>query len=469
MTRTTLAGVPLRADGTLPPLAGGDRTTDDPRARLRQLREQRLNAHERLDRVLTTAIDENRGLTAEEQREHDVAQASYDSAAGLVTELERELRDAPSDWARSEHMRAILPDSEGEGQADRGASVRLLGRSDRVSSRMSGDGAESWRDGNLSIGGALRGLITGRWDGAEEEQRALTSTTLGQGGALVPTPLATGIIDRVRDEARVLEAGAQTVVMPSETLKMPRLTDDPKPAWRNQNEPVAEDDAVFDQVELHAKTLAVMLRYPWELGQDMTPEAMAVIENSLVSGLGQALDIAALRGSGEEVVVGGVTGEEPLGVRNQPGVTILSLGADGGPLDNYRPFIAGVGALRARNHRATAQIYSTRTEMEIANWAAADGQPLNPPAILADVRQLSTNAIPDDIVQGASVDTSEIYTGDWSQMIIGFRPQIGIQVVRLDQTFADRMQIGLLAYLRADVALTHAAAFAVTTGVRPAA
>lgn len=446
--------------------------TQDIRVQLRKARENRAETFERSDVIMNRAERENRDFHPDERRGYDKLMGEMDEHVRTIERLERELdRGTADDGSGSAHRRGILLDDDGNGNGNGSsdASSRLLTRSQPIASRVRGGASDEWDDGRLSIGGSLRGLLTGRWDGHEEEQRALSSTTLGAGGALVPTPLATAVIDRVRNEARVLEAGAQTVVMTSETLKLPRLLDDPEGAWRDQNQPVAEDDAVFDTVELHARTLAVLIRVPWELGQDMTPEAAAIIEGALVRSLSAKLDLAALRGTGSQVIVGTVTGQEPLGVRNQPGVTIQSLGVNGAPLVTYAPLIAGVGAVWAKNHRPNAQLYSTRTALAIAGWTASDGQPLQPPPILADVRQLPTNQIPDTLTQGTSNDTSEIYTGDWAQLIIGFRPALGVQVVRLDQTFADRMQTGILAYLRADVAVAHAGAFAVTTGVRPAA
>ena len=63
--------------------------------------------------------------------------------------------------------------------------------------------------------------------------------------------------------------------------------------------------------------------------------------------------------------------------------------------------------------------------------------------------------------------------------MIGFRPQVQIAVqgrggpegmigVKASQErYIDTMQVGLLAFLRADIQLLHGEAFAVSTGIRP--
>jgi len=467
-----------RADGTLPPLAGGAPAYDS-RVRLRKLREERAECFAKMADIIDSSG--GRDMHPDERKRYASLDARVailggsDGLGGEIGRLEAEIFEE-NHGVEAQRRARVVGDSDGADptRSSTGSGPRLLARSHRVADHAAsrgyiGDTRAGDYGERLSIGASIRGILTNRWDGAEEEQRALSSSTLGAGGGLVPTPLATAVIDNVRNQARVLEAGARTVVMDSETLKLPRIIDDPVPQWRNQNEPVAEDDLGFDQVKLEAKTLAVLVRVPWELMQDMTPEGADAIENALIRSLSNKLDLAALRGDGEERTVAGITGREPLGVRNQPGVTIQSLGANGAAVSTYAPFLAGVGAVLGRNMRPNAQLYSTRTALAVAGWAATDGQPLQPPPLLADIAQLPTNQIPDDLTQGTSTDASEIYTGQWDQLIIGFRPQVGVRIVQLDQTFADRMQTGLLAFLRADVGVLHAGAFAVTTGVRPAA
>ena len=164
-------------------------------------------------------------------------------------------------------------------------------------------------------------MVTGDWRGAEVERRALSEGTNAAGGFLIPAPLATSVIDRVRNEARVIEAGAQTVAMDENTLGLPRLATGVTGAWRNENAAVAESDAVFEPVTLTARTLAVLTRLSYELFQDLTPVGAEIIEQELIKSLAVELDRVALRGRG--------TAPEPRGVLNQTGVTVLTNGVAG--------------------------------------------------------------------------------------------------------------------------------------------
>ncbi len=100
----------------------------------------------------------------------------------------------------------------------------LLDREQRISGRFhcetrSGFGADEIR--SFSLGRSVQAMVTGDWRGAEVERRALSEGSNAAGGFLIPAPLATSVIDRVRNEARVIEAGAQTVAMDENTLGLP--------------------------------------------------------------------------------------------------------------------------------------------------------------------------------------------------------------------------------------------------------
>lgn len=65
---------------------------------------------------------------------------------------------------------------------------------------------------------------------------------------------------------------------------------------------------------------------------------------------------------------------------------------------------------------------------------------------------------------GTSADCSEIYTGQWDQLLFGMRTDLQIRF--LNQRYIDNGQYAFMAYLRADVQLAHPAAFVVDVGIR---
>ena len=118
---------------------------------------------------------------------------------------------------------------------------------------------------SLDFGAILRGLATNQWDGAEVEHRALSESPTTAGGHMVPTPVALSVIDKARNVARVVQAGATVVPMTSQTLKYPRLTSEGTPAWRSEAGAIADTSMVFDAVTLTAQSLAILIKMSWEL------------------------------------------------------------------------------------------------------------------------------------------------------------------------------------------------------------
>ncbi|MPY86111.1 MAG: phage major capsid protein, partial [Actinophytocola sp.] len=149
----------------------------------------------------------------------------------------------------------------------------------------------------------------------------------GSAGVIVPTPIAGFVIDRLRNASVVNRLGARTVPMTSKTLKVPRITADPTAAWLAEGATITPNDGAMDNdVTMTAKRLSAIVKFSDELDEDSDPElAGEVLANSLARAFALELDRAALRGSG--------TGAEPLGVRNQSGVQILDLGANGADAD----------------------------------------------------------------------------------------------------------------------------------------
>jgi HK97 family phage major capsid protein len=163
----------------------------------------------------------------------------------------------------------------------------------------------------LSIGKLLRGYITGDWNGAAFEQKAMGSSPLSSGGMMIPTPLAADVIDLARNQSRVLMAGAITVPMTSSTLKYARLTQDVPANWTLEAANIALGAAAFDAVTFNAHKLASLVVIDNELLEDAA-NADATIQNSIAKAIALALDFGALYGTGAVPQPQGLHGIVPV-------------------------------------------------------------------------------------------------------------------------------------------------------------
>ena len=138
----------------------------------------------------------------------------------------------------------------------------------------------------LGFGGFLKAVYHG--PSTDLERRVMAEASVGTGGAMVPAPLAAEIIDLARAQSVAFQAGARTVPMTSQTLRIARVIGDPAGAWRAENAPIVEDQPTFDNVVLTARTWALIIRASRELLEDGQNTDCADQGGSLGRGRGRA-------------------------------------------------------------------------------------------------------------------------------------------------------------------------------------
>ena len=388
-----------------------------------------------------------------------------DADMARFSELENEFRSVQvlaNRASLSEKMRTgqLSTEHGAHGEYDRAprGAQSLAVRSDETMGQWAArSGVESRHD--LSFGKIVRGLATGDWRDAEDEMRAISESPATAGGHLLPVPVALDVIQRARNEARVVQAGATIVPMTNATLKYPRLATEPVPSWRSENGAISDTNITFDAVTLTAQSLAVMVKCSWELLEDAAPQSR-VIDDVFASAFALEIDRVALRGSG--------TAPEPRGVKNTSGVTVTAFGgANGAAPTDYSLLLDSVQTLYAANYTPTGIIAAPRTMTTLSKLreGGTTGAYLAAPASLATLPMYLTNQLPTNTTTGTSTDTSEVYVADWSKLLLGVRTQLRLRV--LEERFADNGQVAFLADWRGDVQLAQPAAFNVITGVRP--
>jgi HK97 family phage major capsid protein len=351
-----------------------------------------------------------------------------------------------------------------------GQPVAVLKPEQRMSDLVTSD---AFGEQPLSMGAYLRGIVTGKWHGAERELRAMNEGTLGSGGYLIPTPLSSQIIDRVRNQAVLIRAGARTVGMESSTLSMARVAasgGDITPGWHTEAASITSSDMAFEKVTFTAQTLAALTTMSVELFEDAA-NLDGLLIDSVSKVLAIELDRAGLLGTG--------TPPQPKGLINQTGVvtdnttfttngSVISASAPtGAPAWDW--LSKQISALWSVNENPNAAIYSARTAGELDLLRASTGAVLPPPGSVADLQRLYTNSILNTMTQGSSNTASCAFVGDFTQAMIGMRTGLVVEVSRYANVGAtslfSTMQIGIRCYLRADFQVARPGAFRVVTGI----
>lgn len=384
---------------------------------IEELRRRRHDAAREARGILSAAEARSgtSGLTTEERGRFDALDAE-------IVDLDRRIRGAEitggdEDGQRSGRGHEFGAMQPGAGGASEGRADFLLGErrfADWQASRGVRSDFEPGEARGFSLGRLVQ-RMAGRSIGDDDlEQRAQAAGADSTGGVLVPESLASFVLDRIRPQTQVLNAGAQIVPMDSDELSIPRIASGVVGGWRAENAAVAVADMAFERVKLTAKTLAVIVKLPMEMWEDVRPEGARAIENELTLALATELDRVALRGSG--------VAPEPRGVRNQAGVEVQSLGVNGAALTSFDPLVRAVGGVMRDSFTPNAAIYSPRTWETMALFKDTTGQPLQRPTLPDGFRELVSAQVPDNVPVGTNNDTSEITVGAWGNLLIGVRP-----------------------------------------------
>lgn len=138
------------------------------------------------------------------------------------------------------------------------------------------------KDDDFSIGEFCRSALLGSKEGKA-----------ASGPALVPTGLGSFVIDRVRANTVIVQAGAGTIVIDGPT-NLARLTGDPTVYQHTEGAvDIVESDITAEAVALNPKTLAVLIPLTTELVSD-SPNLDAVLTTALTNAFAAKLDALSI-------------------------------------------------------------------------------------------------------------------------------------------------------------------------------
>jgi HK97 family phage major capsid protein len=412
-----------------------------------------------------------RPITAEEHEKFVAVwenDTDTDPGAGIVDAEEKTRIDALAKAGRPPGS-GFFPDPSGTRKdtgVTREGNITVVKNSAKLFAHVNHTLPDGIQAAELDFGRSIKGMVTGDWNGADAERMCVSKTMAGgndaNGGFLLPSPLSTMVIDLARNQSVCLRAGALTIPMDSGTFDIARLTSDPTGYWKGENAAGTATDIGTGRFQLRAKTLMALVKSSVELIED-APNAGALIQNAISQALALELDRAALRGAGVS---------EPLGIRHWSSLG-SSFGAQytgsiGSP--NYDDFSnAAEDILSANGPEATALsvIYSPRTWGTLDRLKDGESKTLIPPPSFSAMRKFTTNQIPETL--GGGSNESEAYVGDFSQLAIGMRTQLVLEVSRhaadSSSSAFKNLQVFIRGYLRADVVLLQPTFFVVLGGI----
>lgn len=318
----------------------------------------------------------------------------------------------------------------------------------------------------------------GKGKGRAPNRTAAPANTIDAAN-LAPQVWASDVIDRARNLAAVMQAGAEIVPMDAKTVQVGRLAADPSAGFRAEGSTITASDPTFDNVTLTATTLSALVIGSLEWFQDVTPGGGAdqLVSEALAKVLALQIDLVALFGQvtagAEQTGVGnnllpsgGLPSPNPRGIlanllANASSSVLGS--ATNGTVQTaatfYGEVLDTIYTPRDFNEAPNALIWPSHLARIYAKAADSTNQPMRQPPDVEAIPKFISNQVPSGFTQGTGTLMSDLFVGDFTQLLIGQRLDLTIQT--LTERYAELGQIGLLATWRGDVQLARPRAFSV--------
>jgi len=292
----------------------------------------------------------------------------------------------------------------------------------------------------FSLFKALRGLSTGDWTDAAHERevlfdhkvRDMATSPDSSGGYLVPSQAIPELIEMFKAEAVVSRAGATWLTdLKGSPVTIPKQTAGATAYWVSEGSAITPSDLTFGQVSLTPKKCAALVKLSNELLSMSLPAAEAVVRQDLAEQLSLAIDLAALRGTGAD--------NQPLGIANTSGINTVALGDNGSYLSSLDLFFDMIAALEEHNALkgklgfvCNPKVKAALRKLKTPQFSGdTGGQYQLPPLVTALLATdgalqeavgyplLGTTQIPTNLTKGTSTDCTEVYFGNWQDLLIG--------------------------------------------------
>lgn len=412
---------------------------------LNHIRETRSAAVADMRALLKKADEEKRSLSEDESK-------TFEELKGKVSDLEDQEQRAAflADQERAMSGQAV----SGSGDKNFDTECRKFSITRAIASQL-GQDVDAGREREISQEIARR---TGRqFDGIAVpmeifEERVLTTDAPagGPGSNIVSTDHRGDLfIDRLRAALRIRGLGATVLSNLRGNVDIPKLKQSATAAWVAENSGLSASDHQFEKVQLTPKHCGALTEFSRNMLLQSSPDIEQLVRNDFAGILAEAIDQAAISGSG---------GDEPTGITNISGTLTGSLATP-----SWSEVLEIIEAIEEADNNGTAWLTHPsvvrllRSTLKESGDAGA-GYLMEGAGQLAGYNLTSSTLVPK--VAG-SPDTATAIFGKWSDLLIGYWSAFDLLVNPYESTAYSKGNVQVRAMLTADVAVRHPESFVV--------
>jgi HK97 family phage major capsid protein len=248
------------------------------------------------------------------------------------------------------------------------------------------------------------------------------SATSG-GANIVATNLLSGsFIELLRNKARVLQMGAQMLSGLTGNVDIPRQKAAGQSYWVGEGAPLSQTGGQFDKISMSPKHIGALSIITRNMLMQSSPDIEMLARADLLATIALGIDLAVLSGSG--------TSFQPLGIANQSGIGSIIGGTNGAALTidhliDMETFVASSNAdENSMAYLANAKSVGTLKKLKSTTgeylWSNSPlGQRTGTPGEINGYTVARSNQARSTLTKGTGTNLSEIFFGDWSQVLVG--------------------------------------------------
>lgn len=391
------------------------------KAKSLQLKEKRAAIVEAMEATYNLAASEQRDLNKEEL-------TTWKTQDENVKNIDEQINVAETMEARAAKLAGAAKASEFSKKENRRLDefsfvkvfrAQMNGKTlDGFEAEMIQEGEKEARNNGKSVEGlAIPNLILNHRSHLNYNKRTtLTAATAATAGNLIQDGALT-FIDALRAQMKVAQMGAQ--FLSGLQGDLPFIVKDgvSAAAWAAENGTAAESNFTTTKKTLSPKRLAAFTPYSKRLLNQSSLDVEALVRQDLMMAIAQAVDIAAINGSGSN--------NQPTGILNTTGIGSVAGGTNGAA-----PTLANIVQLEQAVAVANADVGSlgyltnpkVRGKLKSSPLDAGSGRFLwdysMPMELNGYNAQVSTN-VPSDLTKGTGTALSAVIFGNFNDLVIG--------------------------------------------------
>lgn len=417
------------------------------------IRESRTAKVADMRRLLSTAESEKRVLNSAEQ-------TAFDKIKTEVQDLEGQEQRAS--FLEDAERRAIgAPVAGADKNFD--AECRAFSMTRAIAAQLPNSTVDAGREREVSQELARR---SGRkFEGiavpmAVFEQRVVTTTLPGggPGSNIIATDyLGNQFIDRLRNAIKVRGLGATVLSGLTGNVDIPRLKASMTSGWVAENAALSASDLQVEKISMSPKHVGALGEYSRNMLQQASPDIEQLFRNDMAAMIAEAIDLAAINGSGAS--------NQPRGVMQTSGIGSVAMGTNGLALD-FASVINLIGSVETVNAMGTGFLTNakvTRNARRTLKTTAdtASNMIMTSPNELAGYSCGVTNLVPSTLTKGTSTGVcSALIFGNWADLILGYWSELDVLVNPYETTAYSKGNVQIRAMATMDVQVRQPSSFA---------